>query len=80
MRKLLIAGAAPAYVLETAKGPSRRTAPATCSFSMFLALPVACRLDEAERVGYGFDLPTEEPEVVPSVPRNQEEVPEEMSA
>jgi hypothetical protein len=28
------------------------------------------RLDEAERVGYGFDLPTEEPEVVPSVPRN----------
>jgi integrase len=38
------------------------------------------RLDEAERVGYGFDLPTEEPEVAPSVPRNQEEVPEEISA
>jgi integrase len=37
------------------------------------------RLDEAERVGYGFDLPTEEPEVAPSVPRNQEEVPEEIS-
>jgi integrase len=38
------------------------------------------RLDEAERVGYGFDLPTDEPEVVPSVPRIQEGVLEEISA
>jgi integrase len=37
------------------------------------------RLDEAERVGYGFDLPTEEPEVAPSAPRNEEGVPEEIS-
>ena len=29
---------------------------------------VQARLDEAERVGYGFNLPTEEPEVAPSVP------------
>ena len=38
------------------------------------------RLDESERVGYGFDLPTEEPEVAPSAPRNEEEVLEEISA
>lgn len=37
------------------------------------------RLDEAERVGYGFDLPTEEPEVAPSAPRNEEGVLEEIS-
>ena len=41
---------------------------------------VQARLDEAERVGYGFDLPTEEPEVAPSVPRNQEGELEEILA
>jgi integrase len=37
------------------------------------------RSDEGERVGYGFDLPTEEPEVAPSVPRIQEGVTEGIS-
>jgi hypothetical protein len=29
------------------------------------------RLGEAERVGYGFELPTEEPVVAPNVPKIQ---------
>ncbi|HXX18695.1 MAG TPA: site-specific integrase [Candidatus Acidoferrum sp.] len=41
---------------------------------------VQARLDEAERVGYGFTLPTEEPEVAPSVPKNQEGELEEVLA
>ncbi len=30
---------------------------------------IPARLAEAERVGYGFTLPKQKPEVVPSVPR-----------
>lgn len=41
---------------------------------------VQARLDEAERVGYGFNLPTEVPEVAPSVPKNQEGELEEVLA
>jgi len=36
------------------------------------------RLDEAKRVGYGFELPAEEAEVVPNVPKIQEGEMEEV--